>query len=759
MAHYWVGGNANWDATAGTKWATSSGGAGGAAVPTSADDVFLDNGTGTGNVTLASGYAANAKTIDCTGYVGTLSSADATGSLTVAGSVTFVAGMTLSCTNSLVVNTTATLTSGGLTWGGNMTLSGATTKTMAGGSNWTVSGSLTLSTTSNALNSTTTEKMICNGLVISNNTTGTGTIEIASGTWSGSGTTTNSIIFNGGAITFSYTGTFGGVLTYTAGTITVTGSTLTLGNSTVATNGMTWNDVALTGTSTTTLTNNFACSGNFTAGNAAAKTINGVGLTFTVGGSFTTGSMTSQQFSGTATIILNGTGTLQTPSMGTGNIQNDLTISSANITLTGNVNYRTGTLTLNNSFLGTGTLEVPASFTLAGGGNTIPNILFTSTATVTLNSNVTVGLLTVSSGTATWNSNTLTITNGITLSATFTALNGTTTVDLTGGTWQAAATSNVVNANLNLAGTITISGTVAYGTRTLTYVSGTLTTSGSTILIASNCTLTSNSQSFNNLTIATGAIQLTLGSDLTLLGSLVSLATNGACQLNGFVCYVAGSISGASMSGIGTFGGTTDVVMNGTGSISMGAVTTGGIIFDLEINTAGTITISGTVTYRTGNLKYTAGTMAGVSTPILVFNNTTTWTNNATFTATFLTVAPTASLTLNGTNGFLIGTFSCTTTGLTHTFAATETYTVNTNLTLTGTAASDINMVSGTGGSQAIFTLVPGATQSVSYVETTDIDSSLGQTIWVYKPTALNNTLNWRTLGPTLPTMGFAYVQ
>lgn len=37
---YWVGGNANWDATAGTKWATTSGGAGGAAVPTAADDVF-----------------------------------------------------------------------------------------------------------------------------------------------------------------------------------------------------------------------------------------------------------------------------------------------------------------------------------------------------------------------------------------------------------------------------------------------------------------------------------------------------------------------------------------------------------------------------------------------------------------------------------------------------------------------------------------------------------------------------------------------
>lgn len=39
---YWVGGVGNWNATAGTKWATTSGGAGGSAVPTSSDDVFLD---------------------------------------------------------------------------------------------------------------------------------------------------------------------------------------------------------------------------------------------------------------------------------------------------------------------------------------------------------------------------------------------------------------------------------------------------------------------------------------------------------------------------------------------------------------------------------------------------------------------------------------------------------------------------------------------------------------------------------------------
>jgi hypothetical protein len=42
-ARYWVGGTDNWNGTAGNKWATTSGGAGGAAVPVAADDVFIDN--------------------------------------------------------------------------------------------------------------------------------------------------------------------------------------------------------------------------------------------------------------------------------------------------------------------------------------------------------------------------------------------------------------------------------------------------------------------------------------------------------------------------------------------------------------------------------------------------------------------------------------------------------------------------------------------------------------------------------------------
>ena len=104
---YWVGGTASWDGTAGTKWATTSGGAGGAAVPTSADDVFFDANSGANTVTIATGNTG-AKSITCTGFTGTLAG---TAAITVSGSITLVAGMTYSYTGTITINGTGTITS------------------------------------------------------------------------------------------------------------------------------------------------------------------------------------------------------------------------------------------------------------------------------------------------------------------------------------------------------------------------------------------------------------------------------------------------------------------------------------------------------------------------------------------------------------------------------------------------------------------------------------------------------------------------
>lgn len=50
---YWVGGTGNWSDTA--RWATTSGGAGGASVPGAADNAFFDANSGTGTATTTTG--------------------------------------------------------------------------------------------------------------------------------------------------------------------------------------------------------------------------------------------------------------------------------------------------------------------------------------------------------------------------------------------------------------------------------------------------------------------------------------------------------------------------------------------------------------------------------------------------------------------------------------------------------------------------------------------------------------------------------
>ncbi len=231
---YWVGGSASWDGTAGTKWSSTSGGAGGASVPTSADDVFFTSSS-TGTVTIASGNTG-AKSINCTGFTGTLTG---TAAISVAGSMTLVSGMTYSHTGIVTFTGTGTLNTAGKTFSGivvngsgiTLTLASALntssrTITVTSGSFVTSNFSVTASAliASSAINTTSislgssTVSLSSTGTPIDFTTTsglpgltfdaGTSTINLTSGT---------SAIFNGGSRTFydvSFTGgTAGGTLT------------------------------------------------------------------------------------------------------------------------------------------------------------------------------------------------------------------------------------------------------------------------------------------------------------------------------------------------------------------------------------------------------------------------------------------------------------------------------------------------------------------------------------------------------------------
>ena len=95
---FWVGGTDNWDGTAGTKWALTSGGAGGQAVPTSIDNVHFDASSGSVTVTISGIGTDVCNNLDFTGFTGTFSDNNVDTQLNIYGSLTLGAGMTFSLT-------------------------------------------------------------------------------------------------------------------------------------------------------------------------------------------------------------------------------------------------------------------------------------------------------------------------------------------------------------------------------------------------------------------------------------------------------------------------------------------------------------------------------------------------------------------------------------------------------------------------------------------------------------------------------------
>lgn len=110
VTRYWVGGTGTWDATTTTKWSATSGGAGGASVPTSADAVVFNSASN-----------ATAYTVTCT------ATQLRCGSLTMAGPAS--GNVTWAGTAQLAIHDNVTLPATGLTrsYTGLMTLSGSAT--------------------------------------------------------------------------------------------------------------------------------------------------------------------------------------------------------------------------------------------------------------------------------------------------------------------------------------------------------------------------------------------------------------------------------------------------------------------------------------------------------------------------------------------------------------------------------------------------------------------------------------------------------
>jgi len=273
-SRYWVGGTAAWDGTAGTKWALTSGGAGGQAVPTSADDVFFTN-LSTGTCTISTGNTG-AKSITCTGFAGTLAG---TATISVSGSVTLTAGMTASYAGVLMIIATGTVTSAGKTFcaglfinGTGITVSlGDAFSTVAGGGIYLFSGTFNL----NNFTATTDN--------FSSNNSGTRAIAFGTGNIALVSTAAATKVLDmANATNFTYTGT-GGFIRNQAATATVvfgsTGGTVTnapnltvnAGASALTITSGTWfNNLIFTGSTSAVTAINLILVGNLTLGSSAA---------------------------------------------------------------------------------------------------------------------------------------------------------------------------------------------------------------------------------------------------------------------------------------------------------------------------------------------------------------------------------------------------------------------------------------------------------------------------------------------------------
>lgn len=341
-ARYWVGGNANWDAVAGTKWALTSGGAGGQAVPTTADDVFFDNGAGTGNVTVTT--AVSCKSVTCTGYSNTLT---VNSSINIyGGNVVLSPTMTIttsSGTPSLVLLVGGgTITSNGKTWPFSLNIQSTWTL----GDNWTISQGLTISNTT-TLNGNTLN--IGTSLTSSGVVSGTTNIVLnGTGTWSGTFNVANPLNINtSGTITIS--GTVRATnFSHITGTVITTGSTLDNNGQSATWNisGISLNNVSLSGTSTITLSSDLNVLGNLTFNSGLVCTINGPGILY-VGGNIT--QPTNNSIIGTSTIYFNGSGNqIWTNAAGSSAKINVTVNTTGTFTFpsTPNLTYNTGTLTI-----------------------------------------------------------------------------------------------------------------------------------------------------------------------------------------------------------------------------------------------------------------------------------------------------------------------------------------------------------------------------------------------------------------------------
>lgn len=560
-ARYWVnGGTGNWNST--TNWSATSGGASGATVPGTSDDVTFDAaGDSNSLMNTGGGFVINSLTVTA-GYTSTLTLT--TGTVNINGNCSLGSAMTLTGTGGIrvgyVTNTSVTLNTNGTTIGCDLTIghaSGSLGVTVTLQENVLVTGTFTFGQGSNTgdviINSFNIE---CQGDVTNNGASstrvsrGTTTLSItgsANQQLSGTGLFRNDVTINkgGGTLTitsFIYnTGTF----TWAAGTVVHSGtlSIPSLGTTFNTSTGITWNNITCSlSVPTLTFSSTFLVSGNFSMSGAGTLTISGATFFTAVGGTLTLASngsvfVPANDMTVGSLVCSTGTATINTYNV---NITGSLTMTggldgSGSITLTGtgtwsgngviNINFvinTAGTITISGS-VSLGSSGSAKSFTYTAGtivdsGSTLTlrtftmnsnsmlwnNVTITTSATITLTGDLNVtGLLTISNSSTVLNTSTSkkVYAASITFGTTAT-ITGTSSIEVNNtGTITGAMTIGYVGIPfiINTSGTVTFTGTLHFQGSTFTYTQGTIDPDASTVVFSGTMNINDSGLSFNIL--------------------------------------------------------------------------------------------------------------------------------------------------------------------------------------------------------------------------------------------------------------------
>jgi hypothetical protein len=241
-----------------------------------------------------------------------------------------------------------------------------------------------------------------------------------------------------------------------------------------------------------------------------------------------------------------------------------------------------------------------------------------------------------------------------------------------------------------------------------------------------------------------------------------NIAAAGA-TINGANIYCTGSCSVTTA----TMKGSSNIYLIGSGAVT----STADIRNNLIINTNGTYSIGSfiyngstggsTITYTAGNI-ITSGTLT-LNGPGIINMNTEgiSW-NNITLSSSSFTLNLGNTLnvlgrisfqdqnyTFGGSAGFVAErlhwnnfTPGVTSTGIV--LSSGLTYTVSSSLILYSiTRGKYLGIKSTNPGSQAYLNLAQGATQQLGNIEVTDINSSNGQTLWIFSGGGASNSPNW----------------